>query len=156
MQVYRIATSDYIQDLSGYGAKRYGGRWNREGVAVLYTGSSIALCAWEYFVHLPETVTLKQNTFSVATIELPDSSVKSLTTAELPLDWKNQTGVLVDITDAWIREEAFLAMRVPSAVVSGEFNYLLNPAHPLFETVTVQLVEPFRFDRRAFGKQLLS
>ncbi|MBO0936131.1 RES family NAD+ phosphorylase [Fibrella sp. HMF5335] len=45
MQVYRVATSEYIEDLSGYGAKLNGGRWNREGVAVLYTGSSIALCA---------------------------------------------------------------------------------------------------------------
>lgn len=155
MQVYRIATSEYIHDLSGYGAKLNGGRWNREGIAVLYTGSSIALCAWEYFVHLPETVTLKQNTFSVATIELPDSSVKLLPTLELPPDWENQTSVLRDITDAWLREEAFLALQVPSAVISGEFNYLLNPSHPLFKFVTLQLVEPFSFDRRAFDKKLL-
>ena len=81
--------------------------------------------------------------------------MKSLPTLELPPDWKNQTGVLHDTTDAWLREEAFLALRVPSAVISGEFNYLLNPSHPLFKFVTVQSVEPFSFDRRAFDKKLL-
>ncbi|MBO0936132.1 RES family NAD+ phosphorylase [Fibrella sp. HMF5335] len=100
-------------------------------------------------------LTLKQNAYSVVTIEIPNSSIKSLAANELPPDWKEQAGILFDITDAWIREEAYLVMQVPSAVISGEFNYLLNPAHPLFDSVMVQSVEPFSFDRRAFDKKLL-
>ena len=99
MNVFRIANSEYIHDLSGYGAKLNGGRWNREGVAVLYTGSSIALCAWEYWVHLPETITLNQNAFSVATIRIPAASIHSITVSDLPADWETEVDVLFDITD---------------------------------------------------------
>lgn len=99
MLVYRIASTEYIGDLSGYGAKLNGGRWNREGVAVLYAGSSIALCAWEYWVHLPETIALKQNAFALATIQLPDSSISRVTADSLPQQWEDQQDLLLDLTD---------------------------------------------------------
>ena len=46
-------------------------------------------------------------------------------------------------------------MRVPSAVIAGEFNFLINPAHPLFPFVHIQSVTPFHFDDRAFGRELV-
>lgn len=43
-------------------------------------------------------------------------------------------------------------MRAPSAVVHGEFNFLLNPSHPDIARVKVLAVEPFFFDERLFRK----
>lgn len=155
MQVYRIASKEYIHDLSGYGAKLNGGRWNREGISVLYTGSSIALCAWEYWVHLPPTINLLQNAFAVAAIQIPDTSILTLKAAELPADWETEEGVLFSITDSWIEENNYLIMQVPSAIIQNEWNYLINPLHPLFSSVLLESVAPFAFDKRAFGKALL-
>lgn len=155
MLVYRIASNEFIRDLSGYGAKLNGGRWNREGVAVLYTGSSIALCAWEYWVHLPDTITLKQNAFAVATIQIPDSSITTLAVNDLPDQWERNNDVLLDLTERWIARNEYLVMQVPSAIIEQESNYLVNPAHPLFSEVVLQSVSSFSFDKRAFGKVLL-
>jgi RES domain-containing protein len=149
MLVYRIASTEYIHDLSGYGAKLSGGRWNREGVAVLYTGSTIALCAWEYWVHLPKRIELKQNAFSVATIQIPDTSIY-----KCPAEHQEEKS-LVDLTDDWVSRSEHLVMQVPSAVIGEEFNYLINPLHLLFTEVVLVSISPFSFDKRAFGKVLL-
>jgi len=37
MIVHRITSSKYIRDLSGYGAWKYGGRWNNPSCFMLYT-----------------------------------------------------------------------------------------------------------------------
>lgn len=49
---------------------------------------------------------------------------------------------------AWARSRRSVALRVPSAVVPGEFNYLLNPEHPDFARLRVSAAEPFSFDPR--------
>jgi RES domain-containing protein len=39
-------------------------------------------------------------------------------------------------------------LRVPSAIVEGEFNYLLNPRHDDFVQIKIATPEPFSFDPR--------
>lgn len=41
-------------------------------------------------------------------------------------------------------------MKVPSAVVQGDFNYLINPQHPDFKKVKIIKKEKFSFDQRLF------
>ncbi|HLR38131.1 MAG TPA: RES family NAD+ phosphorylase, partial [Chitinophagaceae bacterium] len=52
--LYRIAKCHYIDDLSGTGAKTYGGRWNSKGHPVIYTAGSRSLAALETLVHIPQ------------------------------------------------------------------------------------------------------
>jgi RES domain-containing protein len=53
------------------------------------------------------------------------------------------------IGDRWVREGSGVILRVPSVVVDGEYNFLINPQHPLFpRTVTVGTPAVFRFDPR--------
>ncbi|NIR50304.1 RES family NAD+ phosphorylase [candidate division KSB1 bacterium] len=52
MKVYRIARSAYIEDLSGTGARLYGGRWNHKGTSIVYTSKNRALATVEYLVHV--------------------------------------------------------------------------------------------------------
>jgi RES domain-containing protein len=57
-------------DLSGAGAKITGGRWNRDGVPVIYTASSPALACLETVVHLVAGA-LPLNRYLVR-IDIPD------------------------------------------------------------------------------------
>jgi RES domain-containing protein len=41
------------------------------------------------------------------------------------------------VGDRWLAQRESLVLRVPSVLVSGEFNYLINPAHPSFVGIKV-------------------
>jgi RES domain-containing protein len=43
-------------------------------------------------------------------------------------------------------------LKVPSAVVPGEYNFLLNPNHKYFQKVKILNIESFTFDERLFRK----
>lgn len=153
MIVYRLAKSKYSRDLSGKGAEIAGGRWNSKGNAVLYTSDSRALCTAEIAVHTP--LGIVPANFELITIEISDASECSVVKPEvLPENWhrfpfRRQTQV---VGDQFLKDNENLLLKVPSAVVQGAFNYLLNPAHKNFsEMVSIVNVEVFNFDPRLFG-----
>ncbi len=71
MLVYRIAKKDVVKDLTGTGAKLYGGRWNHRGTAVVYTSETRALATVEFLVHV--SLSNAPSGLMIATIEIPDS-----------------------------------------------------------------------------------
>jgi RES domain-containing protein len=52
--------------------------------------------------------------------------------------------------DAFLQRNRALVFKVPSATVAGEFNYLINPMHPMMKKVRIVDVVPFSFDKRLF------
>ena len=52
MIVYRLANGEFTHDLSGKGAKLYGGRWNSFGLPAVYTTEHISLAVLEILVHV--------------------------------------------------------------------------------------------------------
>ena len=153
MIVYRLSTEKFKNDLSGKGAEKSGGRWNSKGKAVIYTSESRALCTTEIAVHSP--LGIIPTNYWIITIKFPDSiDISQVDPASLPTDWKtfphpHSTQV---IGDEFIDKRKFLVMKVPSAVVPGDFNFLINPAHSLFPEVKITATEPFKFDVRLFKK----
>ena len=84
--LYRIGKTKRIRDLSGEGARLYGGRWNLKGTPVLYTSDSTALATLETLVHSP--LHLMPNNRSIITLNLPDDlAVRDLSTEDLPSKW---------------------------------------------------------------------
>jgi RES domain-containing protein len=151
MIVFRLSKRKFSSDLSGKGAEISGGRWNSRGTAVLYTSSSRALCTAEIAVHVP--LGILPSDYMLVTIEIPDDEpIVMVLMHELPSDWKSFPYVHTTtlIGDRFISEKKFLALKVPSAVVQGEFNYLLNPFHPGFQKVRIVTQELFEFDSRLF------
>jgi RES domain-containing protein len=153
MIVYRLAKGKNRRDLSGKGAEIYGGRWNCKGTAMLYTSQSRALAFAEVSMHIPFGIIPKD--YFLVSIQIPDkASVLKLTEEDMPVDWRSNphSHSTQKIGDEFVAAGKYPVLRVPSAVVPGEFNYLLNPAHPLMREVRVDKVEPFEFDTRFAGK----
>ncbi len=150
MIVYRLAREIYAKDLSGKGAEIAGGRWNSKGIAMLYTGQNIALCVSEIAVHIPLGIIPKD--YCLVHIEIPDDNIFEL--KKLPKNWNAipHNHDTQKVGDQFLKNNKFLTMKVPSASVQGEFNYLINPRNSNFSKVKVKKVEKFGFDERLFLK----
>ncbi|MGB7291064.1 MAG: RES family NAD+ phosphorylase [Thermodesulfobacteriota bacterium] len=150
MIVYRIAkTRRRISDLSGIGAKLYGGRWNNKGTGIVYTSESRSLATVEYLVHVP--ISIIPDGLSIASIKIPDSiKPKHVLPGDLPNKWRDYPPPpeLAEIGTKWALSNETLLLRVPSAVVENEFNILINPQHPDMKRITISKIENFRFDKR--------
>jgi RES domain-containing protein len=149
MLVYRIAKRDVVADLSGTGARLFGGRWNHRGTAVVYTSETLSLAMVEYLVHL--SLSNAPRGLMIATIEIPDSIVpEDIPRASLPKGWRDfpPPREPADLGTRWAKSKQSLFLRVPSAVVEQEYNILINPLHSEMPRVVLREVEAFEFDKR--------
>jgi RES domain-containing protein len=147
--LYRLVRRERERDaLSGEGARRYGGRWNPPGAAVVYAAESRALAVLETFVHL--TLEARAMRFVLVTIELPGRPKLDQHAAARP---PRAIGASQEAGRTWLDGGASLALVVPSAIVPQEKNYVLNVAHAQFAQVRVANVEQFSFDERLWGAQ---
>ncbi len=147
MKVYRLSKMKYAKDLSGNGARIAGGRWNKKGIAIIYTSESRALCAVEVLVHMkPEAVPAD---YAITTIEIPDNSIANL--LKLPRNWNQfpYNKATQTVGENFIKNDS-LCLMVPSSVVRGEHNILINPNHTRKKDIKIIKVEPFTFDNRLF------
>lgn len=150
MIVYRLSRTKYSHDLSGKGAEISGGRWNSKGVALLYTGQNIALCMAEVAVHIPLGIIPVD--YELITLEIPDDKITELKKHQLPDDWNAWPlpYTTQNLGDDFVKRGKSLVLKVLSAVVQGEFNYLINPIHPNIKKVKIKKTESFSFDHRLF------
>lgn len=152
MILYRFAHKKYAHDLSGEGARLFGGRWNPPGIPVLYTSESISLALVEMLVN---THTLEQlKLIQLMEIHIPANAEQhELRLQSLKANWFRD----FDYTQ-WMGEELLLSKKClickcPSAVVQREHNYLINTLHPDFKKIRLQNAADFHFDERLFKHQ---
>ena len=150
MEVFRICKYKRVRDLSGFGASIKGQRWNRRNTFMLYTASHRSLAFLEVLVHIGENY--PDEDYAIVTLEIPDESIILLDVNILPEDWFKifEPGELSIFTDEWLKKDQSIAIGVPSAVVTQEINYLINPLHPNFQEVKIKNIEKFNFDERFF------
>lgn len=138
MLVYRIANTKYKDStLSGIGAEKIGGRWNRPGTRAVYCSENVSLALLEYYVHSENISTLPKEIL-VAIINIPEElHIQSLDT--LPDHWEqypysSQTSnIFTDLA----KDRNFFALKVPSTIVGIEYNYILNPLFVEFGKVVI-------------------
>lgn len=138
MLAWRLCREPFA-DLAGEGARRYGGRWNTAGRALVYAASSAALAVLEVRVHLDLPLELLPEDYVLMTIDLDDIAVEELTI--MPAD-------PAGFGDEWLAEQRTPVLQVPSVLVPESPNLLLNPSHP--DSVSARIVRHrrFAFDHR--------
>jgi len=147
MYVYRIVKSKYAADLSGEGARLFGGRWNDKGTPCLYASESRSLALLEYTVNV--NVDDIPRALSLTTIEIPDN-FHELTIPELPGNWRLAPAPAntTHFGTALLKSMIAPVIKIPSAVIPEEFNYLLNPLHPDKNLFRVVGIQDFIYDLR--------
>ena len=131
MLLWRITRKPFLtQALEGLGAKRYGGRWNSKGFAVVYTSESLELAVLEALVHLDIDL-LPKDVYQIG-FELDDRFIAHVP-ASLPGGWDSPPPYSPNVQaigNRWIRSGSSLGLRVPASVLPSRSNVLLNPSHP--------------------------
>jgi RES domain-containing protein len=150
MRVFRLFPGRFLNTaFSGIGGLYAARRWNHRGTELVYTASSRALAALEFFVHLDPRDA--PDDLLMAEAEVPDGLTEQLNMNLLPDDWRELNSMVCrDLGSTWVKERRSAALRVPSAVVDGDWNVLLNSRHADFTKLELFTPRPFRYDERMF------
>lgn len=166
LTLHRVSKLRYAQqdalDEHGYGAARYGSRWNsldpdlRFNRRIVYASDTLAQAMLEVIVHVDGQV-LHTVPHGHVLFEVDDAYLAELQPSELPSEWNAhpETAATQMIGDQWYDEQVSAVLRVPSAVLPVEdygpshANYLINALHPrIDEAVRLLAVRPLPFDPR--------
>lgn len=151
MRIYRISKTQYINDLSGEGARLYGGRWNKMGDAMLYFSQNLSLSLLEIIVHSDYTNLPLDYSFVEA--EIPNSCIKKIRSIGF-VQPKNDVEAAVNqfqmLGSKWLQRKEGLAMKVPSVILQQEHNILINPLHEDFEKLKIIGIHKLDIDPRLF------
>ncbi len=147
--VWRLTRKKYAGTaFSGEGARYNAARWHSGRYPVVYTSGSLSLALVETIVqmdpaHLPKMVVVSAN--------IPDKvAMESVKIKTRPSHWRQFPGPteLKEMGNAWFEKGKTAVLKVPSAVVPGEYNYLINPLHPDFTKIAIGKPESFSLDPR--------
>lgn len=146
MVVYRITLAKFAGNLFASGNPA---RWNSKDVKVIYTAGSRSLACLENVVHR-SSLGLKEN-FKTILVEIPDDlKIEEIKISTLDPGWReySQYPYTQTLGDQWNKNALTAVLKVPSAIVPEEYNYLLNPTHKDFNRIKYLGNEPFDFDER--------
>ena len=150
MEVFRICKEEHSRILTSSGVAN---RWNLRGQNVMYTGSSRSLATLELVVHRSAIVPSYIYKVLVISIADDDRLITQIHLADLPRNWRTLSSysTLQEIGANWYITQRTLVLKVPSAIIPFEFNYIINAEHPDFNN-QIQLVrtEDYFWDNRLF------
>lgn len=152
MYLYRVVRNKYLYDLSGTGSKLFGGRWNSPGIPALYTSASKSLAVLESLTNTPPAILQKD--FSILILEIAGKVLTDeFYEKDLPKNWKVYPAPinLAKLGDKWLLARKRLLLKVPSAVISSEFNFIINPLHGDIKKVKITAAEKLELDARVAG-----
>jgi RES domain-containing protein len=147
IRLWRVYRKLFGPSLDGEGALHAPGRWNSLGNRAVYFGGTAAIVVLEKLVHLdPEVI---ESDLMLGTFEA-DLGFEDVWPADVD-PWENG---LQDIAwtrrngDKWLTGMSSTLLRVPSAILPEEYNFMFNPKHP--DAGKLKLIDerPFAFDGR--------
>jgi RES domain-containing protein len=143
MRLYKIGKTKYAHDLSGIGAKLYGGRWNHEGIPCIYLAESRALSLLEYTAHTG--MATMPATLCFTTFEVPELSIRQFSVHELPVAWlqKPHCRENRDFASSLLAQTNYFLLKLPSPIIEQEFNFVMNIQHPLINSVKITDITSF-------------
>lgn len=146
---YRITKRRFQESaFTGEGARLGGGRFNSVGVPAVYVASSLPLALLEVLTGLNRHRRL--DPYVYFEVRFKEQHVMDLDLKQLPANWADAPApkTVRALGDAWLRAGRSLALRVPSAVLPQERNYVLNPAHEAAAALAVAGPKPVTIDPR--------
>lgn len=147
MEVFKICHDKYSNALTASGASN---RWNKKDEFVIYTASSRSLSTLELIVH--RSAINIAHPYKLLEISIKDKTlIKEIKIADLPGNWRTLEAYveLQEIGSRWYNSFETLVLKVPSVIISQEFNYVINSKHPLFKkNIILKNKEDFKWDKR--------
>lgn len=146
MIVYRITLEKFANTLAASGNPA---RWNSKDVKAIYTAGSRSLACLENVVHR-SSLGLKDD-FRTILVAIPDDlEIEALKIPDLDPRWRQYSHYpyTQKLGDEWIRRASAAVLKVPSAIIPEEHNYIINPLHENFSRIQYLGNEPFSFDER--------
>jgi len=131
----------------------YGGRWNQKNIPAIYIAENRALATVEYLVHIP--LSILPSGLSMACLDIPDDILsEQVSMSKLPRNWRAYPAPeeLAELGTEWALARRSLLLRVPSVIVEGEFNLLINPKHPEIGRVKIAKIEKYSYNKRLLRK----
>lgn len=148
MIVYRVGRTRYARDLDGEGARLHGGRWNHPLTPCIYTSESRALALLEYTANV--NIDDIPRALSITAFEIDSTYILDLPASTLPSDWKTAPAPAStkDFGTNLLRKADYGIIKIPSAIMDDEFNYLLNPLFRKAVIYSIRSVRDFVYDLR--------
>jgi RES domain-containing protein len=87
----------------------------------------------------------------VISIADDDDLVNQIKINELPANWRSIAAYsqLQNLGSNWYNKQESLILKIPSAIIPYEFNFIINTEHPLFRTkVKLVRTEDYFWDER--------
>ena len=150
MEVFKICKEEYSGSLNSSGSAN---RWNLRGQNVIYAGSTRSLSTLELVVRRSSIVPVSNYKVVVISIADDDFLFKQIHINELVENWRTLAAysTLQEIGSKWYTTQRTLILKVPSAVIPYEYNYIINTEHPDFtKYVHIVRVEDYFWDKRLF------
>ena len=148
MEVFRISREEYSTSLSCSGSAN---RWNLKGQNVLYAGSSRSLSSLELIVHKGAVKPALLYKVMVISIADDDYLIKQIQIKDLPTNWRSIAAysTLQSIGSDWYTAQESLVLKIPSAIIPFEYNYIINTEHKDFlSKVSLVRTEEYFWDSR--------
>ena len=155
MFCWRIAKKKYTNSaFDGEGARRKGGRWTPKGFPAVYTAQTESLAALEQFVQIGDEGQKIQ--FVCFKVEIPEKvKIEKIDIGSLPANWKDTPSpdALKAYGAEWLAQGQSAVLKAPSALISSECNFILNPRHPDFQKIKISAPEEFCYDPRMWKEE---
>lgn len=155
MFCWRIAKKKYANlAFDGEGSRRKGGRWTPKGFPAVYTAQTESLAALEQFVQIGDEG--QHIRFVCFKAEIPDGvRVEEIDLCSLPKNWKDTPApdTLKVYGFKWLSQGRSAVLKAPSALISSEFNFILNPLHRDFHKIKLSVPEEFCYDPRMWKEE---
>ncbi len=147
MKLYRITREKYASKLEASGRAN---RWNMEKQYVVYASSSRSLAALELVAH--RNAIMEGMKYKIVIIDVPNHNGIILTAdaKKLAHDWhllENRFTTQKYGCD-WYSKRSSPILKVPSAIIKEEFNFVLNTLHSDFSQISIESIEDFNWDKR--------
>ena len=154
MRLFRLCRKAFARSpLDGRGGLVVSGRWHTARRSVTYASESLALAGLEVLVHCDADL-LPADLVAIEIFVPASVKAAELSLTDLPRTWRKYPAPasLQRLGNAWLDRANGCILRVPSAIIPTESNFLIAPRQPDITKLRVVRKFGFRFDSRLVSR----